>query len=87
MPKRARKSRRTGLGTASPDFNFDHTRTAVADCLAAIAVSLAAVAAAAVAVLLAAVAAVVFSDGSGFSGELQTAFLLPFDQILPIELI
>ena len=82
-----RKSRQPDLGTASPDANLDQTRTAVADCLAAIAVSLATVAAAAVAVFLAAVAAVVFSDGSGFSGELQTTFLLPFDQILPIELI
>ena len=82
-----RKLRRTGLGTASSNVNLDQTRTAVADCLAAIAVSLAAVAAAAVAVFLAAVAAVVFSDGSGFSGELRTAFSPPFDQILPIELI
>ena len=80
MPKRAWKSRRTGLGTASPDFNFDHTRTAVADGLAAIAVSLATVAAAAV-------AAVVFSDGSGFSGELRSVFSSTFDQILAIELI
>ena len=69
-----RKSRQTGLGTTSPDVNLDQSQTAVADCLAAIAVSLAAVAAAAVAVFLAAVAAVVFSDGSGFSGDLRSAF-------------